>query len=221
MAFFEFSDVLNQTTPVFLFLGVIFMTIFYKKLDALHKGIYFYLILMLVVEITSRILEIYGNNLIVLLIYSLIEAIYITYIYFKYLFKNKYKLLFIICLVAVVYIICELVYYTFFNTSIKSFQPYSKVVDNFIVILLALSFLQEKIVDFKEQKWDNFTLNIVILVFFTFNTLIFLPINFLVNEGSGVKFYFWAGNSILLLLFYSYLIAKVWKNGRQSKLIKK
>ncbi|WP_188620695.1 hypothetical protein [Flavobacterium suaedae] len=132
-----------------------------------------------------------------------------------------HKLLKAICFAAILYIAYEFIYYAFFDTNVKSFQPYAKVADNFVIILLALSFLQEKIDDFKEQKWDNFRLNIVILVFFTFNTLIFLPINFIVNENSGVKFYFWAGNSILLLLFYSYLIGKIWKNGKQNKLQEK
>ena len=131
------------------------------------------------------------------------------------------KSLMLACFISVLYIIYELIYYTFFNTNVKSFQPYAKVADNFVIILLSLSFLQEKISDFKERQWNNFSFNIVVLVFFTLNTLIFLPINFLVNEGSGIKFYFWIGNSVLLLLFYSYLIGKIWNNGRKNKLIEK
>lgn len=176
---------------------------------------------MLAVDLFSRLLGYYGNNLIVLIIYSLIEVIAVTFFYYQFLFKKRHNLLLVLCLLAIIYIVYEIVYYTFFNTSIKSFQPYAKVVDNFTVILLALIFLQEKIIDFKEQKWDNFRFNIVVLVFFTLNTLIFLPINFLVNESSGIKFYFWAGNSTLLLLFYSYLIGKIWKNGKQNKLQEK
>lgn len=224
MAFFEFARILAKISPVLLSSGIILTIRYYKKLDVFHKGIFFYLVLMLLVDFLSRYfgyISTKSNNLIILIVYSLVEVVAISYFYSKFLLKKMHKLLILACFISVLYIVYELIYYTFFNTSIKSFQPYAKVADNFVVILLALSFLQEKISDFKERQWNNFSFNIVILAFFTFNTIIFLPINFIVNENSGVKFYFWAGNSVLLLLFYGYLIAKVWKNGRQSKLIKK
>lgn len=224
MTLLDFAAILADTSPILLVVGIIIAIIHYQKLDAFHKGIFFYLVLMLLVDFLSRYFGYISskkNNLIILIVYSLVEIVAVSYFYSKFLLKKMHKLLILACFISVLYIVYELIYYTFFNTSIKSFQPYAKVADNFVVILLALSFLQEKISDFKERQWNNFSFNIVILAFFTFNMIIFLPINFIVNENSGVKFYFWAGNSVLLLLFYSYLIAKVWKNGRQGKLIKK
>ncbi|GGB76487.1 hypothetical protein GCM10007424_15620 [Flavobacterium suaedae] len=224
MTFLDFSKKLSEVSPIFLIIGIIVGSIYYRKLDTLHKSIFFYLVLMLLVDFLSRyfgFISNKNNNLIILIVYSLVEVIVVSYFYYKFLLKKVHKLLKAICFAAILYIAYEFIYYAFFDTNVKSFQPYAKVADNFVIILLALSFLQEKIDDFKEQKWDNFRLNIVILVFFTFNTLIFLPINFIVNENSGVKFYFWAGNSILLLLFYSYLIGKIWKNGKQNKLQEK
>ena len=224
MTFFEFARILAKISPVLLSSGIIMAIIYYKKLDVFHKGIFFYLVLMLLVDFLSRYfgyISTKSNNLIILIVYSLVEVVAISYFYSKFLLNNMPKSLMLACFISVLYIIYELIYYTFFNTNVKSFQPYAKVADNFVVILLSLSFLQEKISDFKERQWNNFSFNIVVLVFFTLNTLIFLPINFLVNEGSGIKFYFWIGNSVLLLLFYSYLIGKIWNNGRKNKLIEK
>jgi hypothetical protein len=57
----------------------------------------------------------------------------------------------------------------------------------------------------------------VVLIYFTINTLVFLPFNFLVNESSGVKFYFLTGNVFMTFFFYVYLTSLVWKNGTANK----
>ncbi len=214
----EFAFILGKLSPVFLIIGVLSGCLLYKRLDAIHKGIAYYLLAMLFVDIVSRYLWRYGNNQIILLVYSLIEVIGVSYFYYKLLLTKKYIVTFIINAVVIVYIVWELFSYLFFGTDVQHFQPYAKVVDNFMIILLALSLLYEKMNSYKESRWDNFRLNIVVLIFFTLNTLIFLPFNFLVNEGTGIKFYFWTGNVILLLLFYGFLTWSIWKNGRQNKL---
>ncbi|AXG72925.1 hypothetical protein DVK85_01230 [Flavobacterium arcticum] len=218
MSIFEFSRLLGQLSPVFLILGVLLGMLLYKRLNAIHKSIIYYFLAMLCVDLTGRFLAQYGNNHVVLIVYSLVEVMGVGYFYYKFLLSKRYVPIFIVNILAILYISWELFSYLFFKTDVKYFQPYAKVVDNFVVILLALTFLYEKMNDFKESRWDNFKLNIVVLVFFTLNTLIFLPFNFLVNESTGIKFYFWMGNLLIVLLFYGFLINEVWKNGRQSKL---
>lgn len=202
-------------SPVVLFAGIITGGVVFKCLDKIHKSLYIYLLLMLIVDLFSRLLYvIQDNNLIVLPIYSLIELLFFMYFFKKHLFKKQYKILTAIGCAGVVFILGEIIYYFILNKiSAVDFQPYCKAIDNAVIIVLTLTFLQEKMSAFKDQ-WENFRLNIAILVFFTLNTLIFLPFNFLVNESSGVKFYFWAGNLIMLLFFYGFLINEIWKNGR-------
>ncbi|WP_237421185.1 hypothetical protein [Flavobacterium sp. Sd200] len=112
-----------------------------------------------------------------------------------------------------------LLYFVFNTLDVKQFQPYAKVADNFIVILMALSFYYQKINSFNELRWGYFRLNTVILIYFTFNIMVFLPFNFMINESSGIKFYFWTANMVFILLFYGYLVSLIWKNGiKQGKM---
>ena len=217
MSLYEFSFQLGKLSPLLLTLGIILGAFLYKQLDTVRRSIIFYMLMMLLVDIYSRFLWRYGNNQITLLVYSLIEVVGVGYFYHRILLKKKYIITFIINVLAVIYIIWELFSYLFLDSDVQHFQPYAKVADNFVIIVLAFTFLYEKMNDFKESKWDNFRLNIAVLVFFTLSVLIFLPFNFLVNEKSGVKYYFWTGNVILLILFYGFLISEIWRNGMQNK----
>lgn len=215
MTFFHFSKALILGSPITLSIGVCVGLILFKRLNGLHKSILLYLALMLSVDVTSRFMGSSGNNLIVLPIFSLIELSFFVFFYNKYLLSRPNKILIGIGIAGALFIIAEILQYFVFNTlNVKQFQPYAKVADNFIVIIMALVFFYQKMNSYSETKWDNFKLNIAILVFFTFNTIIFLPFNFLINESSGVKFYVWTGNLIILLLFYIYLTSLIWKNGR-------
>lgn len=217
MTFYEIVKISTLLSPSILLLGVVIGAYFYKSLDVVHKNITLFLFIMLCIDFTGRIIEGYGNNLIVLLIYSLIEMSLFIYFYYKYLFKAKHRLIMGLCLVSFFYIIWEI---TVLNKiEAKQFQSYAKVADNFVIITLALTYFHEKINIFKESKWDNFQLNAVVLIFFFINMIFFLPINFLINESSGLKFYFWLGNLIITVLFYSYLTHSIWKNGRTRKLL--
>ncbi|MDV6166878.1 hypothetical protein R1T16_00470 [Flavobacterium sp. DG1-102-2] len=216
MQFVKIYDILSYLTPVLLLGGILIAFYFRKTLDSIHKSIAYYLLAMLFTEISGRIIgDYYHNNLIVLLVYSILELVMLAYFYYKHLFKAKHKLILFIVFLAVIYILWEI--YVFEIRSIKEFQTYAKVVDNFTIILLSLTFFHEKINIFKESKWDNFRLNAVILAFFSINMLFFLPYNFIINETIG--FWFWLGILSSVTLFNSYLISQIWKNGRTRKLL--
>lgn len=219
MNFIEILQQLNYASPISLLVGLIIAIYYRNRLDKLHKTIAFYLFLMLSVDITSRFIkEIFSTNLIMLLIYSFVELLFYLYLYRQCLFKKKYLSLSIIGVVGLLYILGEILLFVVFKElNPKEFQPYSKVVDNFIVILMALLFFHEKINAFNDTKWTNFRLNIAILLYFTINLLVFLPFNFLVNESTGLKFYFWTINLIITVLFYIYLTSLIWQNTKKSR----
>jgi hypothetical protein len=218
MTFLEFAKYLAFLTPVMLIAGVLIGIYYFRYLDVVKRNIVIYLILMLAVDLAGSTLAPSGNNVIILPVFSFIEMLFFVYLYNKYLLPKPDTFLICLGIAGALYIVVETLSYFVFNTlDIKQFQPYSKVVDNFIIIVTALSFYYQKMKSFKETKWDYFRFNTVILIFFTLNTIIFLPFNFLVNESSGVKFYFWTGNVVMLLLFYSYLISLVSNNGKASK----
>ncbi|OIQ21091.1 MAG: hypothetical protein BM557_04865 [Flavobacterium sp. MedPE-SWcel] len=219
MTFIEGVQYLGDLSPVFLTVGVITGAFLYKNLNKSHKIIFYYLLAMLVSDVAGRVLiNYYESNRIFLLLYSLVELILFMYLYLKIFLSKGNKLLAVIGGLSICYIIGEILYYFVLNnTNALVFQPYSKVVDNFFIILLSLTFLYEKMSSYKESRWDNFRLNIVVLVFFTLNTIIYLPFNFLVNETTGVKFYFWGCHILFLLIFYGFLTSEIWRNGKIRK----
>ncbi|WP_231559611.1 hypothetical protein [Flavobacterium rivuli] len=112
------------------------------------------------------------------------------------------------------YIITEFFQYFVFNTiNVKQFQPYAKITDNFIVIIMALVFYYQKMNSFNETWLTNFKLNTVILLYFTVNAIIFLPFNFIINASGNAKFYIWTINVFFITSFYLYLTILIWKNG--------
>jgi hypothetical protein len=205
--------------PIVLILSFIIGLYTYKRLNDLHKNVLYYLVLMLCVDILGRVLAaIYGANIIVLPLYSLVEMLFFLYFYNKYLFFKPSKIFIFLGIAGTLYIIAEITQYFILETlNLKQYQPYGKVVDNFVIILMTLTFFYQKIDSFNETRWDNFKLNMVVLIYFTINTLVFLPFNFLVNESSGVKFYFLTGNVFMTFFFYVYLTSLVWKNGTANK----
>lgn len=207
----------DYALPIILIIGILINLCFYKFITPMYKWIFYYLLIMLCVDVGARIYGQFGSNLILLPIYSVIEVIIITIFYYKFLFEASHRLVKGLCFIASLYILWEIIILIGIETS--QFQSYAKVADNFVVVTLTLAYFHEKIYIFKESKWDNFQFNTVVLVYFFLNMIFFLPINFLINESTGLKFYFWFGTNILTLLFYSYLTHSIWKNGRTRKLL--
>ncbi|MXN91086.1 hypothetical protein GR160_07570 [Flavobacterium sp. Sd200] len=171
---------------------------------------------MMLLDTASRNILISGNNFIVLLVYSLIELVFFVYFYSRFMLNKPNKIIIGLGAVAAVYIVAEIVQYFANPMYIKQFQPYAKVVDNFVIIIMALAFFYQKMRSFNETRWGNFKLNTVLLIFFTLNTIIFLPFNFLVNDSSGVVFYIWTANGLAISFFYLYLFSLIFKNGKTA-----
>ncbi len=214
MSFTEVYNLLNLLSPGILFLGIILGIYTYRNLDIIHRGITVYLIIMLLVDMTGRVFEyLYGNNLFILLIYSLIEVTMFTYFYFKYIFQRLHYIALVFSSIGIIYICWEIVK---FKNNIVDFQPYSKVVDNAVIIYLSLTFLYEKIIEFKQFRFQEFYIQLAVLIFFTVNSIIFLPLNFILNQTAGK--YFWQLILLITVIFYSYLTYSIWQNARQNKL---
>jgi hypothetical protein len=215
----SFSDFFSFLSPILLSVGLFLGILYHKKINSLYKSITIYLGMMLLIEILIREVRIYGSNFILLPIYTLIELCFFTFFYKTFLLHRYSKLFVGLGILGSAYIIGETIaYFVLDNIDTKEFQPYAKVVDNFIIILMALAFYLEKISQFKESGWKHFKLNTVILAFFTITILVFLPFNFMINETTGLKHYFWVINTICLILFELYLTYSIWQNARQNKL---
>jgi len=218
MTFNEFAFYLGIFSAVLLALGVVVGLVVYNKLNALHKSIFVYLVLMLGIDWTSRAFTlIIGTNLVIIPIFSFVELLFFICFYNKYLLDKPNKVLIGSGCIGLIYIVAEFLQYFVFNTlNLKQFQPYCKIADNFVIIIMALVFYYQKMNNFNETKWTNFKLNTAILFYFTINAIIYIPFNFIINETIGVRLYIWIVNVVVVILFYSYLTFLVWKSGRRA-----
>jgi len=216
MSFYGFIDTLTLLAPALLLLGIAAGAYYFKSLDRAHKTITIYLLVALIADLMSRgYVVIYENNLVFILLFSLLELILFSSLYFTLFLRKRNPFLIGLTAAGTLFIIWELFSLKF--ASVEQFQSYSKVVDTFLIVLLSVSFFFEKIRDKNSQVWEFFQLNSIILLFFSLNLLFFLPINFLINETSNLKFYFWLGNLAVTLIFYLLLTREIWKNGMTRK----
>ena len=213
------STLLSDCGTGYLVFTLIIASFFYRHLDELRKYIVFYLALMAATELAGTfVASIFGSNHIVLPLYCFSELSFFLYLFNKYLFKKKHIITTIIGVAGLIYISFEFFYnFIYHHVSPQDYQSYAKVVDNFVIIIFSLTYLLEKMTTYNESRWDNFSLNIGLLINFTLNTIFYLPFNFLVNETSGLKFYFWISNVLLTFAFYTFLLTEMYKNARKNR----
>ena len=215
MSFFEFLDLFTLSAPIILLMGVIVGIYFYKNVDILRKILTFYLALMFLLDVSSRVIgDVYGTNIFLLPIYGFVELFMFSLFYYYLGIKDSIKLktaLIFILVLSLGYTVWEIDYIQ--NTPINELETFSKVVSTLITVLLSIGFFLEKILTKKEISSDLFMLNSGILLFYSLNLIIFIPLDFLIN-GSELKFYFWLVNLIFTLIFYIFLISSIWKNGK-------
>lgn len=216
MTFYDFIDYLTYLSPAALLLGITFGLWHFRSLDDAHKTVTLYLFISLLTDLLMRMFAyLFDNNLVFILIFSLVELALFAFLYFRLLLERRYPTLLILVLIGILFIGWELLNLKFF--SIPQFQSYSKVVDTLLIVLLSITFFFECLRKEKDARWNFFRLNAVILAFFSLNLIFFLPINFLINEKSNLKFYFWLGNLVATIAFYLFLTREIWKNGTTRK----
>ena len=98
-----------------------------------------------------------------------------------------------------------------------NFQSYSRVLVVFLIVIFAMIFFFEKLSAGTNPKDYKLSVNTGILIYYSLSVVVLLPINFLINEGTSLKFYFLLGNSFITLLFYLFLTYAIWKNGKTLK----
>src|SRR5687768_3633729 len=106
MDFINIAYALTYTSSATLVAGILFSLLIYRKLDIIHKCIFWYLIAMLISDVASKAAgEFAGNNFFMFLLYSFMEAVLFLVFYFKFLYKVSHKILFSICMCGLAYIL--------------------------------------------------------------------------------------------------------------------
>ncbi|MFP9100894.1 hypothetical protein ACLI09_17750 [Flavobacterium sp. RHBU_24] len=191
---------------VVLILGFLFGLIFYKRLSVTGRYLLVYFGLMLVCQFASDYIgAILKNNHIMLPIYCMIELGFFIALFNIHFFKNFRALPLVTGAFAMAYIVGEFFYnFILHQVTIKDFQPYCKIADNFCIIIYCLLYLYEKM-KYNRARTEKFPLTIGLLINFTLSSIFFLPFNFLVNQEMALTFYFWIGNAMLLVLYAGFL----------------
>ena len=215
MTFNQILSIATLAVPLMLIGGIAVGLRLRKYLQRNYMHLVVYLIICLITDVLSRIVGgLYDNNLIFIVVFSLLELVFF-YLYFRPSFTEKAANYYA---VAVAFAVLYMVYELFFlrNVAPAAFQPYSKVIGAFLIIVMVLNCLFQTIKDDPfVQSVSN--LNSIFVLYFSLNLIFFLPVNFLINVTSSVKFYFWCANFLLTLSFYTYLSHEIWKNGSIRK----
>lgn len=215
MTFLEILTLFTNLSPIILTIGIFLGIFCYKKVDTLRKILIFYLCVMLLLDLTARYLgEVYGNNLVLIPIYGFSDLTMFSIFYYFLGIKNNKKIklfLILILILSAAFTFSEVM--KVYNLPSSEFESYSKVISTLVIVFLSLGFFLEKIYMKKNISSDMFMLNSGILLYYSLNLIIFLPIDFLIN-GSELKFYFWLVNLVITLTFHTFLITSIWKNGK-------
>lgn len=219
----EISFLLANYGGVLVFVFLLLSVFFYKKLDNQRKAMVFYLCLMLSIEVLLIVVGLsFGSNQMILPFACFAELSFFFFLFKRHLFKQKHPIVTVIGSLGLAYIAGEFFYnFVYHQVTTLEYQPYAKVVDNFVIIVFSLTYLLEKMTTYNESRWDNFALNMALLINFTLSTIFFLPFNFMVNESSDFKFYFWIFNVFLVYTFYAFLIIDIIMNARKNGSLKK
>jgi len=202
---------ITYSSPLILILAVICGGYYYKWLNKVYRLIFSYIIVCLIIDIIARSLIFYSlNNLMLLLYLSLVELIIFLKLYANI---TKKKIGLILSVIGGIYILSEIILIDPNDTT--NFQSYSKIVSSFLIVLMALIYFLEQLK--KDTAMKNLHLNYSILIYFTLNMILWLPINFLIDETSELIFYVWRILLFITILFYANLTYLIWKNGRAQK----
>ena len=213
---FEIVDNLTLCSPMILALGILIGIVYYSRLEDVYRLLFLFLIMALIIDQASRYLgTYYGNNLILIPVYGLLELLILSRLYFKFLNLVKSNIWYIPIGILVLYNFYEIV--MFFNADPKDFNSHSRAFDSLALVIMSIVFFIKQIAAEDPLKPRFLFLNTIIFVFHSLNAIFYLPLNFLINEDSDVKFHFWAASLILTLIFYSSITYSIWIHGKNRK----
>lgn len=213
MNIYETAIYLVYFVPTFL----IFFIIYTMKVA--QNNIYKYIILSyfftcLTVDILGHILgKIYSNNLILIPFFGVLELFFFSFLYFNI---TRYKIILYITIPTVFCFLIEL-FNSYFKDAVN-FQTYTRFLSSFSIFILTTLYCYSMIKSrWKKYNSNLFLLNASLLIYSSFSSIYYLPINLLINWNSKAKFWFWIINIIVTLTFY-YINTKVICNlGKEKK----
>jgi hypothetical protein len=212
MSTYSLIDLLTLISPILILIGVLIGFLKFKKMDSLHRILLFYLLICLSTDLLSRFFsEIYGNNLVLMPFFNLLEFISISIIFIVLLPAKRELILILILTVFSIYFI-EFLY-------LKKPLSGSKTIYSYIFSSLAISFLSiylyvNQLVNSKIKHKTVNNLNASIMLYFSLKLFFNIPLSFFIFESSDIKYFFWLIFLMNTLVFYGIIAFSLWKSGK-------
>lgn len=206
-------------SPIILLMGIFIGLYNFKHLSASLRFLFYYLVLCLAVDLLFRYFGYYSRfkyNLFIVPIYGFFELAIFSKLYYSHILRSRSNIFIAFIVLALLCVSSELL---FINKLLhqKSFQSFGKVIADATIVSYCILYYWKifngSISIVKEYRY----LNVAVLIYFSINLVLFLPINFLVNASMSIVFLFWVLNLVSLILFYLVLIYLIWQNGKTRK----
>lgn len=219
MEFLKLWSLITIVSPIILLTGVVIGVKNFTQLSNSYKVIVCYLGIALIVDLLFRYLGLYSHfkyNLFIIPIFGLLELAVFSTLYYRYILKSKSVPLFLLIILMHLLIIGEIVFVNkLFHQ--KSFQSFGKVIADSSIIFFCLLYYWQVFKGKIAIHSDISFLNATVIVYYSINVIIFLCVNFLVNENVRIVTAFWIINLISVTLFYIILIYLIWQDGKIRK----
>lgn len=182
------------------------------------KTLSYYLYFSLTIEILVKLFNEYiDNNLPALHVFTLIEFLLISMVYFYSINSNVIKrLVLTITLLVSVFIVINSIYIQ----NIFSFNTNARAIENVVFIIYPLAFFYSILKELKILKLEKepmFWINIAILLYFSCNLFIFIFSNYIIDSLSHVNnLWIWFVHGFFNMLMYILFAIGLWYSRKKN-----
>ncbi|MFT5646455.1 MAG: hypothetical protein ACI976_001137 [Aureispira sp.] len=211
-----FTEITLACTELSLGIAGVSSCYFYTRLASKYQYFSFYIWFTILTNCLALYFQSTGYNLFLLPIYSFVELFIFSIIYLRFFLKGEKRILQGLLLLAHGLILLDFLFLCdLFNA--KTFYAFSKVVADLSIILLCLRYYWTILKEDTPINKELLLLNSIFVGYFSINSILFLSINFLVNESLDLVTPFWVLNALSALFLYSFLTYMIWQHGRIQK----
>lgn len=213
---FRFDEIIayfSLLVPIIALIGVIIGAFTFKSQHRTMRPLIFLLASSFGVEVFSHFAaKYYGSNLIFINIYALIEFVFL-FLFVKDNIRQRKKYFNYIFFAILLFNFYEIIIVDYKNFDM--FQIYSRTINSIYILTVAMLVILAKISEDNLHKLNRiyYLLPLVMVV----NSLLYLPLNILINYTNIRVFIVWFVNSINYLVFFSFITFQLWKSGRIRK----
>lgn len=209
------------STPLVLLIGIFVGLSCFRRLKPGGRLVFYYLAICLLIDLLSRYFGIVShlkNNAFLLPIFAFLELLVFSILYYKHIFrsKSKFLLLFIVIMHLIVLLDVASLSKLLYQKSIFSF---GKVIADVSILFFCMVYYWKLSMGQISIILEYTRLNAAIFIYYSINLIIFLSLNFLVNNRLSIVTFFWTINIVSAVSFYLFLTYLIWQNGKIRKIL--